>query len=105
MTMNEVWILEAGCIYEGGHVIAAYATEEAGLKAAEEYMAKEVERTAGVSTPDDPCETNFEKSETRPDLHYWLEHYKWSYKSEDGILHWCDGASDFLSLRKLWLNK
>ena len=81
-----VWVLSHGCRYEGGSIDAVYATEEAGLKATEIYMQKEIASTAEISNPEDPCETYFEKRSRTDGGHYWLEHYR---------CHLGDGMSDF----------
>ncbi len=96
--MTKVWVLSRGCRYEGGSVDAVYATEEAGLAAAEKYMAEDIARTARSSSPEDPCRTYFEKRPNDRGNHYWIEHYCWFWKQDDGTLKEQDGGSDYLSL-------
>lgn len=70
------WVLSSGCRFEGGNVLSVYATEESGLKAADEYMKREIASTATMSSPEDPCETYFVKQPEKDGHHYWLEHYR-----------------------------
>lgn len=93
-----IWILESGCRYEGGSVLGVFANEEAGLKAADVYMAERIAKTAEDPDPEDPRLTDFEKRPHELGHHYWIEHYRWAYKKDDGTFDWHDGTSEYLSL-------
>jgi hypothetical protein len=91
----KAWILSAGCMYEGGSIIAAFATEENGLKAAEKKMRDDIAHIEEICDENDPHKLFFVKTIEKEDHHYWVEHYCW--KNTDGS--WHDGDGDYLSLR------
>jgi len=94
----KVWVLSHGTRCEGGSVDSVYATETTGVTAAEKYMAAEIARTAEYSSPEDPSRTYFEKRPNEHGHHYWIEHYCWSWKKDDGSIAEIDGGSEYLSL-------
>lgn len=102
--MIRVWILEVGCHHEGGHAIGVFATEEAGIAAAVDYMEKDIARDVEMymdveSTVEGPTITGFAYEEREGGHHLWDQHFVWSYRDGDGKLCFSSGGFEYVSLR------
>lgn len=103
--MTKVWVLETGCRYEGGHVIAVFGSEEAGIAGAIAHMQKEVTRDVEIYTSDDCSEdglvvNGFSYDDPTPGVHAWSEHFVWYERHEDGQLHPFSGGFEYVTLRE-----
>lgn len=102
----KVWVLETGCRYEGGHVVAIFGSEEAGLAGALKYMQSEIDDDVRIYTSDDwsPEEgltvNGFYCVDSKPGVHEWSEHFVFNTRSKDGKLWPFSGGSMYVTLRE-----
>jgi hypothetical protein len=102
--MTKVWILEVGYHREGGSTHGIFATEEAGIAAAINYMEKEIARDVelymdGDSPEDGPTITGFAYEERTDGNYLWNQCLVWPHRDGDGKVCFSSGGFEYVSLR------